>query len=157
MDPDPLIEWAAERRRPRSTAVVDGDNLSPIDRAGVQRVQSEVQPQLVGVVRRGCSLRRAIRTLQVAQRGAAGPPLEARHLVFGLDGTRIATASDDHTAKVRDAATGRGLLTLRDHGHAVSSVAWSPDGTRVATSSLDATVRLWDASSGALLRTLARG
>ena len=51
------------------------------------------------------------------------------------DGTRLATGSEDGTAKVWDAAGGRELLTLKGHAGEVRSVSWSPDGKRLATGS----------------------
>jgi WD40 repeat protein len=66
----------------------------------------------------------------------------------------IATASDDHTARLWDPATGKLRRTIR-HGHWVRAVALSPDGAKVATSSLDDTVTLWDAASGRVIYKLA--
>jgi WD40 repeat protein len=59
----------------------------------------------------------------------------------------VATASDDHTARVWDATTGQQKLKLL-HDHWVRAVAVSPDGTRLVSSSLDDTVRLWDLGNG---------
>jgi WD40 repeat protein len=59
----------------------------------------------------------------------------------------VATASDDHTMRLWDAATGKQRLKLK-HGHWVQAVALSPDGTKLASSSLDDTVRLWDTGTG---------
>jgi WD40 repeat protein len=59
------------------------------------------------------------------------------------DGTRIATASADKTAKLWDALTGQELLTLYGHTAVVGGVAFSPDGTRLATFSDDSTVRVY--------------
>ena len=62
-------------------------------------------------------------------------------------GGLIATASDDHTVRIWDAATGierRRLL----HRNWVRAIAVSPDGRFLASSSLDNSVRLWDISSG---------
>jgi WD40 repeat protein/DNA-binding SARP family transcriptional activator len=67
---------------------------------------------------------------------------------FSPDGTRIATASREGTAKVWDAATGEELLTLPRHTSIVLAVAFSPDGTRLATASPDYMARVWDLSSG---------
>jgi WD40 repeat protein len=62
-------------------------------------------------------------------------------------GGLIATASDDHTVRIWDAAIGIERRRL-PHGHWVRAVAVSPDGRFLASSSLDNSVRLWDISSG---------
>jgi tetratricopeptide (TPR) repeat protein len=64
-----------------------------------------------------------------------------RAVSFSPDGTRVATASLDKTARVWDAQTGETLATL-NHDDAVRAVSFSPDGTRVATASLDKTARV---------------
>ncbi|HUN36123.1 MAG TPA: pentapeptide repeat-containing protein [Trebonia sp.] len=70
------------------------------------------------------------------------------------DGTHIATASADQTARIFDAITGRQLATLTGHDYHLSAVAWSPDGTHIATASKDGTARIWDAVSGEQVTTL---
>jgi WD40 repeat protein len=75
-------------------------------------------------------------------------------VVWSPDGKRLATGSDDNTAKVWDAQTGKELLTLRGRSDAVMSVAWSPDGKRLATASDDKMVKVWDAETGKELLTL---
>ncbi len=62
-------------------------------------------------------------------------------------GGLIATASDDHTVRLWDAATGTERRRL-PHGHWVRAIAVSPNGQFLASSSLDNSVRLWDISSG---------
>lgn len=60
----------------------------------------------------------------------------------------MVTASDDKTARVWDASSGREVTVLRGHGGWVESAAFSPDGTRVVTASSDGTSRVWDPASG---------
>ena len=70
---------------------------------------------------------------------------------FSPDGRRIATGSEDNTAKVWDARTGTSLLELKGHTKSVRSVSFSPDGTRIVTGSEDSTAKVWDAQTGTLL------
>lgn len=69
-------------------------------------------------------------------------------MAFSTDGKRIATGSQDKTAKVWDAATGQQLLTLKGHTGMVRSVAFSPDGQRIITGSDDWTAKLWNVKTG---------
>ena len=98
-------------------------------------------------------LHRAILMSQVrlTLRGHEG---SVRDVAFSPDGARLATASDDGTAKLWGAASGEELLTLRGHEGSVRDVAFSPDGARLATASWDGTAKLWGAASGEELLTL---
>jgi WD40 repeat protein len=68
-----------------------------------------------------------------------------RTLAWSLDGSRIASGSEDRTAKIWEAKTGQELLTLDGHSQMVWSVRWSPDSRRLATTENDA-LRIWDAT-----------
>ena len=58
------------------------------------------------------------------------------------------TASEDKTARLWDAASGKPIGEPMKHEDTVSSAQFSPDGQRVVTASGDKTARLWDAASG---------
>ena len=51
------------------------------------------------------------------------------------DGTWIVSASDDHTLKIWDAATGAERATLTGHTSGVKGCAVSPDGTWIVSAS----------------------
>ncbi len=74
-------------------------------------------------------------------------------MTYSANGTQIATASDDDTARIWDAHSGRELLRVRHEDH-VRNVAFSPDGSELATASDDGTARVWDVRTGQELARL---
>jgi WD40 repeat protein/tRNA A-37 threonylcarbamoyl transferase component Bud32 len=74
-------------------------------------------------------------------------------LAWSPEGKRIASASDDRTVQVWEAADGGNVYTYRGHSDHVYAVAWSPEGTRIVSGSRDATVQVWEAGSGTNLLT----
>ncbi len=68
-------------------------------------------------------------------------------VAFSPRGDRLASASDDGTVKIWDAA-GKEVRTLRGHRGRALAVVFSHDGARVASAGEDGTVRLWDADTG---------
>lgn len=68
----------------------------------------------------------------------------------------MVTASDDKTAIVWDAATGRQFAVLRGMGCYVLDAEFSPDGSKVVTLAEDNTAVIWDAATGDQLIKLER-
>ncbi|BBC29428.1 hypothetical protein SGFS_007220 [Streptomyces graminofaciens] len=95
-----------------------------------------------------------------AWRGCEVPQTPSAHvgrvttMVVSPDGSWLATASRDGTARIWDAATGQELHILTVHTASVFAVVVSPDGSWLATASRDGTARIWDAATGQELHTL---
>ncbi|MEO7327910.1 MAG: patatin-like phospholipase family protein, partial [Minicystis sp.] len=70
-----------------------------------------------------------------------------RHVAFSPDGTRLATASDDGSARIWS-AEGRFLMNLRGDDGPLEGVTWHPQGLLVATFSEQGTAVIWDVESG---------
>jgi WD40 repeat protein/serine/threonine protein kinase len=73
---------------------------------------------------------------------------------FSSNGTQLALACRDSTAKICSATTGQVERLLRGHAWEVWDVAFSPDGKWLASASYDRTVKLWDVQTGQEVRTL---
>jgi WD40 repeat protein len=73
---------------------------------------------------------------------------------FSPDGTRVVTASTDHTARIWNAVTGGVIAVLEGHKNFLKSAVFSPDGTKVVTASGDNTARVWDAATGKAIAVL---
>ena len=74
-------------------------------------------------------------------------------VTFSLDGTLLASASDDGLVGLWDPHT-ETLQTTLGHESPVLSIAFSPDGDFLATGSTDGTARLWDPHMVQLKATL---
>jgi WD40 repeat protein len=71
--------------------------------------------------------------------------------VYSPDGKLIVTASQDGTARLRSAGTGKPIAEPLHHRGAVFSAAFNRQGSQVVTASFDGTVRVWTADAGALV------
>ena len=86
--------------------------------------------------------------------GSSGKPRLLAHKAyvtavrFSRDGTQLATASGDGTARVWDVQTGRVTQTLRRHTEPVQDVDFSPDGRFLMSAGADRQVLIWDLSTG---------
>lgn len=69
-------------------------------------------------------------------------------LQFSPDGSRLASASYDGSARVWDVAGGKSKVFAGHTGEVIQALI-SPDGKRLATVSYDKTARLWDMETGA--------
>lgn len=69
------------------------------------------------------------------------------------DGSRLISASSDHTVRIWDARAGEELHKL-EHDRAVTAVAISPDQTRIVSSDYRS-IRFWDIATGIELDRLA--
>lgn len=82
-------------------------------------------------------------------------------LAFSVDGTRLASGSQDHTVCLWDtrhveasAETITLLHTLTAHTGGIGHLAFTPDGRLLATTGADSQICLWDSATGRLLATL---
>jgi len=96
-----------------------------LDLAALQNFLDPVFPGLMGV-----------KLTEVRHDG----PVHA--VTFASTGSRLATASQDQTARVWDPIRGSELRRLPHEGR-VWAVAFSPDGSRLATASHDRLARIW--------------
>ena len=71
--------------------------------------------------------------------------------VYSEDGSKVLTASDDHTARIWDAHNGTTLTPILQHDDEVLSAAFSADGTLVVTGTGAGKVSLWNAFTGKAL------
>jgi WD40 repeat protein/tRNA A-37 threonylcarbamoyl transferase component Bud32 len=119
----------------------DGRHVATVEGKPVTRWEVEVTVRLWDL-----ASGKAVRTL----RGFAEEYVS--NVAYSPDGTRLALSMgprpDDHHVHVWDAASGRELLTVPDHGHMVRAVAFHSAGTRIATADWAGTLTVWDAASG---------
>jgi WD40 repeat protein len=85
-------------------------------------------------------------------------------LAFSLDGDKLASGSEDLTARIWDftallegADAHAAQLFVLLHDNVINGLAFSPDGAYLASASSDRTARLWDVATGQELNRIAEG
>jgi WD40 repeat protein/basic membrane lipoprotein Med (substrate-binding protein (PBP1-ABC) superfamily)/transcriptional regulator with XRE-family HTH domain len=100
------------------------------------------------------ALRRALLASRLV-RTLSGHTNRVMSVAFSPDGSSLATASDDGTARIWNAATGQELINLHTNAtRGRHGVGFSPDGTRLVTASDSGTAKVWDLRTGQELLTL---
>jgi WD40 repeat protein len=111
---------------------------------------------------RGTALLTLTRSEARIWNSTAGPPVilsphsQLYDAAFSPDARRVITASEDHRARMWDAASGAELLSL-EHDVRVQSASFRPDGAWLATAGASggtAVVTLWELATGRALFTL---
>ncbi|GIK76024.1 MAG: hypothetical protein BroJett021_50120 [Chloroflexota bacterium] len=77
----------------------------------------------------------------------------ARAVAYSSDGQRLATAGDDNTVRIWDAATGE-MVHVFPHSRPVYDLALSPDGALLLTVDENGAASLWDMTSEAKVRDI---
>jgi WD40 repeat protein len=71
---------------------------------------------------------------------------QVRDIGYSPDGQWLVTASEDHTARIWRAATGKSMAVL-PHDAEVTMAMFSPGGRWIVTGTADRVIRVWDAAS----------
>lgn len=81
---------------------------------------------------------------------------EVWYCEFSHDGTKLATASLDHSVIIYDTRTFAVLHKLTEHDGPVAHAAWSPDDSKLITCSQDKKARVWSVETGRCLLTISQ-
>ena len=132
----------------QATAESLRSNLDTALRLGVHAARLALAVDRNGAEIAGARTALAVAIWQSAWRLSFKDVVGVRSAAFSPDGSRIVTASGNHTARVWETATGKEIGVLRGHEGDVYSAAFSPDGKRIVTASGDHTARIWETATG---------
>ncbi|MCY6490851.1 AAA-like domain-containing protein [Leptolyngbya sp. GGD] len=125
-------------------AIQAGHKLQTLERS--QSIKPEIRQQITATLHQAVDGVREYNRLE----GHANGILE---LNFSPNGQIIASASEDGTAKLWEAQTGKLIRTL-EHADRLWSVHFSSDGKLLASASRDGIVKLWNVETGELVKTV---
>jgi WD40 repeat protein len=95
--------------------------------------------------------------LLAAVLAASSDRAPVQRAAFSPNGSRVVTASGDHSARLWEVPSGRLVAQLSGHQDFVNDAVFSPDGALIFTASSDKSLRVWDASTGKPISTLLSG
>jgi hypothetical protein len=91
-------------------------------------------------------------TTEQELRTLSGHTANVFEVVFSPDGKRLATASDDGSIRIWNAASGETQVTFTP-GAAAYHLTFGTDGKTLTTTEADGRIKVWDAATGKLLNT----
>ncbi|HNN95756.1 MAG TPA: CHAT domain-containing protein, partial [Pseudomonadota bacterium] len=150
-----LADEEAERQRREAEAIerikqksIEARDALLLAVAGAHRDDPTTAATLLREVQQPGSrlwLQLSLDTLQaaIAERVLRGHESYVYAVAVSPDGSRIATASADHTLRIWDALRGEPLQVRQGHTDIVLALCYSPDGRRLASGSADGTIRIW--------------
>ncbi|KOS44516.1 hypothetical protein ACN38_g4574 [Penicillium nordicum] len=83
-----------------------------------------------------------------------GHDLDVPCIAWSQDGRRLASASEDKTARIWDSTTGQCISVLRGHEDKLNCITWIQHDERLASASNDKTIRIWNPVTSQCISTL---